>query len=131
MGSRAILLVDHGSRRQEANALLEVVAEALRPQAGGAQVRTAHLELAEPSIGAAIDACAAEGVSELTLVPWFLSPGRHTRRDIPEQAARAAARHPGLRLRLAEPLGLHEKLLEVALDRAAAAREVDVETGGA
>jgi sirohydrochlorin ferrochelatase len=120
---RAILLVDHGSRREEANAQLEAVAEALRRRAG-ARVHIAHLELAAPSIGAAIDAIAAEGVAEIVVVPWFLGPGRHTAADIPEQAAAAARRHAGLRLRIAEPLGLHEKLLDVLLERAARARDL-------
>jgi sirohydrochlorin ferrochelatase len=120
--SRAILLVDHGSRAEQANDQLDAIAEAVRSRAGDALVRVAHLELAEPSIGDAIDACAAEGVTEITLVPWFLGPGRHTSRDIPEQAALAAGRHPGLRLRIAEPLGVHEKLVDVVLERALAAR---------
>jgi sirohydrochlorin ferrochelatase len=122
--SRAIVLVDHGSRRAEANAQLEAVAEALRRRSGAARVHIAHLELAEPSIGAAIDACAAEGVAEVVLVPWFLGPGRHTSTDIPEQAAAAARRHAGLRLRIADPLGLHDKLLDVLLERAARARDL-------
>jgi sirohydrochlorin ferrochelatase len=121
---RTILLVDHGSRREEANAQIDAVAQALRRRAGGARVRIAHLELAEPSIGDAIDACAAEGVTEIVLVPWFLGPGRHTSRDIPEQAAAAARRHAGLRLRIADPLGLHEKLVDVVLERADRARDL-------
>jgi sirohydrochlorin ferrochelatase len=121
--SRAILLVDHGSRRAEANALLEAIAEAVRARAGDVRVRTAHLEIAHPSIGDAIDACAAEGVRDLVLVPWFLGPGRHTQQDIPRQASVAAERHPDLRVRIAEPLGLHDKLVEVVLDRAAEARD--------
>ena len=121
--SRAILLVDHGSRKEEANAQLEAVAEAVRRRADDARVRVAHLELAEPSIGDAIEACAAEGVTDLVLVPWFLGPGRHTTHDIPEQAATAARRHPALRLRIAEPLGLHDKLVDVVLERAAHARD--------
>ena len=121
--SRAILLVDHGSRRDEANAQLDAVAEAIRLRAGEALVRVAHLELAEPSIGEAIDASVADGVTEIVLVPWFLGPGRHTSRDIPEQASAAARRHPNLRLRVTEPLGVHEKLVDVVLDRVAHAHD--------
>jgi sirohydrochlorin ferrochelatase len=121
--SRAILLVDHGSRQEEANAQLEAVAQAVRRRSGDTRVRVAHLELAEPSIGDAIETCAAEGITDLVLVPWFLGPGRHTARDIPELAAAAARRHPALRLRIAEPLGLHEKLVDVVLERAAHARD--------
>ena len=62
--SRAILLVDHGSRREEANALLDAVAEAVRGRAGDVVVRVAHLEIAKPAVGDAIDACAAEGVTD-------------------------------------------------------------------
>jgi sirohydrochlorin ferrochelatase len=122
--SRAIVLVDHGSRREEANAQLDAVAQALRRRTGAARVKVAHLELAEPSIGAAIDAAAAEGAAEIVLVPWFLGPGRHTSQDIPSQAAAAARRHAGLRVRIADPLGVHDKLLDVLLERAAAARDL-------
>lgn len=121
--SRAILLVDHGSRRDDANAMLDALADAVRRRAGDVLVRTAHLEIAKPGIGDAVDAAVAEGVRELTLVPFFLSPGHHTQRDIPEQAKAATARHPGLRLSIAEPLGIDDKLVEVLLERAAAARE--------
>lgn len=121
---RAILLVDHGSRREEANALLEEVAAAVRRRAPDAIVRTAHLEIAEPTIGAAIDTCAADGASEVVVVPWFLGPGRHTARDIPAQVAAAGERHPQLRLRVADPLGADEKLIDVALERVARARDL-------
>ena len=47
---RAILLVDHGSRRAEANAQLEVLAEGVRRKRPGWVVHTAHLELAPPRV---------------------------------------------------------------------------------
>ncbi|MGH0033360.1 MAG: sirohydrochlorin chelatase [Myxococcota bacterium] len=120
---RTLLLVDHGSRRAEANALLERIADGLRRRTGDT-VRTAHLEIAQPDIGSAIDACAAEGAREVVVVPWFLGPGRHTTQDIPEQVARAGRRHPRLRLRIADPLGTDDALLDVLLSRAASARDV-------
>ena len=121
---RGYLLVDHGSRREEANALLERVAEALRARVDGV-VCTAHLEIAAPDLADGIDACVEQGVGELLVLPWFLGPGRHTARDIPSQLAAVRARHPSLRVRVAEPLGLHEKLLDVLLERAENALEVE------
>jgi sirohydrochlorin ferrochelatase len=115
--TRAILLVDHGSRVASANAALEEIAEQLRPRLPGRIVRVAHLELAAPGIGEGIDACAAAGATEIVVHPYFLSPGRHTCRDIPRQVEQAAARHPGVRVRLTPPLGPHEKLLEIILER--------------
>jgi sirohydrochlorin ferrochelatase len=115
--TRAILLVDHGSRREEANALLERVAEAVRKRVADRIVRTAHLDVASPTIDEGIDACVAEGAREIVVHPYFLGPGSHTTRDIPERVAAAAARHPGLRVRVSEPLGLHAKLIDVILER--------------
>jgi sirohydrochlorin ferrochelatase len=82
-------------------------------------VELAHLELAEPSIAQAIDTCAAGGAEEIVVHPFFLAPGQHTRVDIPRWVEEAARRHPGLRVRVSEPLGLHEKLVDVVLERIA------------
>ncbi len=115
--TRAILLVDHGSRREQANALLDAVAERVRERAPDRIVRTAHLELAHPTIAEGIDACVAAGAGEIVVHPYFLAPGSHTPRDIPERVAAAAARHPELRVRISDPLGMHAKLVDVILER--------------
>ena len=121
--TRAILLVDHGSRRAEANALVEEVAERVRKRATHWVVRTAHLELAHPTIAEGIDACVDAGADEVVVHPYFLGPGNHTARDIPRLVGEAMQRHPGLRIRLSEPLGLHDKLIDVILDRVEEARK--------
>lgn len=113
---RAVLIVDHGSRRAEANALLDTLADALRARVDRV-VKTAHLEAAEPSIEKGIDACVAEDAAEITVLPVFLAPGRHTIEDVPAQAAAAAARHPGVAVRVAEPLGSHPLLVEILCER--------------
>ena len=103
--SRALILVDHGSRRAEAHAQAEWLAAQVRARRPGLAVYVAHLELAEPSIGGAIDRSVAEGARELVIHPLFLVPGRHLGEDVPAQVRAAAARHPGVELRLTEPLG--------------------------
>ncbi|HXV35992.1 MAG TPA: CbiX/SirB N-terminal domain-containing protein [Myxococcota bacterium] len=114
---RAILLVDHGSRRAEANEQLEAVAEQLRARAPGDIVAIAHLELAQPDIASGIDACVALGATRIVVHPFFLGPGRHTSDDIPAEVARAHRRHPSLEIRISEPLGGHAALLDAILDR--------------
>lgn len=116
---RAVLLVDHGSRREEANAQLEALARRVRARLPDRFVAAAHMELAEPSIAQGIEACVAAGAEEILVHPYFLGPGSHTREDIPRLVARAAARHPGLRIAISEPLGLHEGLVDVVLARLA------------
>jgi sirohydrochlorin ferrochelatase len=120
---RAIVLVDHGSRRAEANAQLEAIAARLREREPGTLVVTAHLELEPPDIGAALASCASAGAQDVVLLPWFLAPGRHTAEDIPRAVAAARERHPSLRVRIGEPLGLDPRLVDVALSRIEDARE--------
>src|SRR2546426_9564082 len=79
----ALLLIDHGSRRQDANDLLPQVARMVREMSGFKIVHFAHMELAEPTIQQGFDACVAAGADELIVHPYFLSPGRHSRSDIP------------------------------------------------
>jgi sirohydrochlorin ferrochelatase len=114
---RAVLLVDHGSRRPEANAQLEALAAQLRARAPHYIVRAAHLELAEPDFHDGIAACVAAGAEEVVVHPFFLGPGRHTTQDIPRLVREAAARHPGVGIHTSAPLGPHEKLVDLVLER--------------
>lgn len=125
----ALLLVDHGSVRAEANALLAEVARLVREISGVEIVEHAHMELAEPTIVQGFDACVAAGANMVIVHPYFLAPGRHSTQDIPRLAAGAAARHPGVRYSVTEPLGLHAKIVEVVLERAAQAGAGEVAHG--
>ena len=114
---RAILLIDHGSRRAEANALLEDVADQVRRRAPESIVEVAHMDIAEPDIDEGIDACVRKGATRIIVHPFFLGPGRHTSEDIPAQIERAGQRHPNVQIRISEPLGNHAALIDVILDR--------------
>ena len=114
---RAVLLVDHGSRRAEANEQLEALAAMLRTRLPDRLVVTAHLEVVPPNVGEGIEACVDAGATEVVVHPFFLAPGRHTSEDIPRQVAAATDRHPGLSIRISQPLGLHDRLLDVVIER--------------
>lgn len=113
----ALLLVDHGSVRGEANALLADVARLVRELSGLEIVEHAHMELAEPTVAQGFDACVAAGAEAIVVHPYFLAPGQHSTQDIPRLVAEAAARHPGIRYRVSDPLGLHARIAEVVLER--------------
>ncbi|MBE7464485.1 MAG: sirohydrochlorin cobaltochelatase [Planctomycetes bacterium] len=114
----ALLIVDHGSKREAANKMLEEVAVILRRQRPDLIVQIAHMELAEPTIAQGFEACVREGATEVIVHPYMLSPGRHAAQDIPVMASEAAKTHPGVKWRCTKPLGLHDKLGEVILERA-------------
>lgn len=113
----ALLLVDHGSRYPAANQMLDEVAALVARLGGLERVYVAHMELAEPSIAETFAACVRDGATAVVVHPYFLSPGRHSQSDIPRMVAEAAAAFPGVEFCVTEPLGLHEKIAEVVLER--------------
>jgi sirohydrochlorin ferrochelatase len=116
---KAILLIDHGSRRDAANEMMDCMANLVQAMAGpDVVVRYAHMELAEPSIEAGVRQCVEAGASELIVFPYMLSPGKHSTGDIPRMVATAAAAFPALDVRVTSAFGVHEKLAELILGRA-------------
>ena len=120
---KAILLVDHGSVKAEANELLEEIARLVAGIAPGYHVEAAHMELAPPDIAAGVAACVRAGATDITVMPYMLAPGRHSTDDIPRMALEAAERHEGVRVRVSEPLGADSRLAEVILARVETACE--------
>ena len=108
-----VILVDHGSRREESNQLLLEVVEAYRHHSQWQIVEPAHMELSEPSLATAFAKCVERGAKLVVVFPYFLSPGRHWHSDIPALTATAAQAHPGVRFLVTAPLGLHELMLQV------------------
>lgn len=120
-----VVIVDHGSRRREANEMLERVAGLYRELTGNALVEAAHMELAEPTIAQAFEKCIARGARQIVVHPYFLSPGRHVTQDIPELAAAAAEQFPGVHYTVTAPLGLDTRMAAIMHDRIAASLAVD------
>lgn len=116
---KAILLIDHGSRRSEANEMMDCMANLVQAIAGPeVVVRYAHMELCEPSIESGVRNCVDAGATELIVFPYMLSPGKHSTGDIPRLVAAAAKDFPDLDVRVTNAFGVHEKLAELILERA-------------
>ena len=112
-----VIVVDHGSRRAESNALLLDVVELFRRQTNYRIVEPAHMELAEPSVATALDRCVERGAKLVVVMPYFLLPGRHWDQDIPRLTAEAAARHHGIKFLVTAPLGLHPAMTQIMDER--------------
>ena len=114
-----VIIVDHGSRREESNQTLLQIVNAFRDSSPYAIVEPAHMELAEPSIATAYGKCVGQGADEIVIHPFFLLPGRHWDADIPQLAAAAAASHPQTSYLVTAPLGTHPLMAEVIAERIA------------
>lgn len=117
-----LIIVAHGSRRAESNAEVQRLAAVLREQASGRfdHVDCAFLEIAEPSIPDGIECSVSRGASEVVVMPYFLSAGRHVAEDIPREVAVKQNEHPQVRIRIAPYLGSADGIVQLMLDQAGA-----------
>lgn len=116
---KAILIIDHGSKRAEANNMLACMTNLVQHLAGDAViVEFAHMELAEPDIPTGFARCVERGATEIVAFPYMLSPGRHSTSDIPDLVREAGAAYPAVTYRVTDAFGVHEKLAELIMARA-------------
>jgi sirohydrochlorin ferrochelatase len=115
-----LLAVAHGSRDPAARRCVRTLARRVRRVAAGADVRTAFVQHARPSLATALAGLTAEADAGLvTIVPLLLSSGYHLSTDI-AGAAQAAG------VTVAAPLGPDPRLVPVLAARLA---EAGVPTG--
>lgn len=114
---RGILVVGHGSRRREANDDVREAARRIGVSGNFPLIEAAFLELEEPSIAQGFARLVESGANDITIHPYFLSPGRHTRGDIPVEVREAAQHYPHVACRLTEPLAAHRFVIEASIER--------------
>jgi len=109
---RGLILFAHGARDPrwaDPFERLRHKVEMVRPDLA---VAVAYLELMAPDFGTATAHLVAAGCTHLRVVPVFLGQGGHVRRDLPELINQIGARHSGLVIDLAPPVGENDRVLE-------------------
>jgi precorrin-8X/cobalt-precorrin-8 methylmutase len=123
----SILLLGHGSPKKDANNLGRVGKMLHGMMHAGCVedcVKIAYLQFAEPGIMEAIKGCVDQGAKKVILHPFFLSAGQHVTKDIPGMIAEARGLYPDVKFIYTEPLGVHEKLAHIVLERISAAEDL-------
>ena len=114
---RGVLVVGHGSRRAEANEDVREATARIGARGGFRLIEPAFLEIEHPNVHEGFDRLVQRGALDITVHPYFLSPGRHTRGDIPAEVSDAARRHPGVKYRITQPLSAHPLVIEASVER--------------
>lgn len=119
-----IILIGHGSPKKDANNIElagRLLHSAIHPDCTGDCVKVAYLQFAEPEIADTIRKCVEDGAKKIIINPYFLSSGMHVTKDIPEIIKEAERQYPDREFIYTEPLGIHEKLVQVIVERIHAA----------
>ena len=148
-----VVLVDHGSRAKSSNEQLERFAEMFEMMYGSNiggdynsddnnsyskgrkyEVAPAHMELASPSIADAFrELIETKNCRKIVVAPFFLSPGRHVKEDIPRLVEEAAEEYRGkyeLEYMVAAPIALHPLMTTIIHERVEKCLEVNEKGAG-
>ncbi len=117
---RALVIVAHGSRREASNDEIRKLAQTLAEKSGTRflRVEPAFLELATPSIPDGIETCIRAGASEVVVLPYFLSAGRHVTQDIPAEVDIKRAQYPHIPISISTYLGADSRIADLMLEMA-------------
>jgi sirohydrochlorin ferrochelatase len=113
MTAPALVALAHGSRDPRSAQTVTALVEEVRGLRPDLRIEPAFLDLCSPSFGTVVDRLVAAGHDEVVVVPLLLTQAYHAKVDVPEAVAAADARHPGLRIRATDVLGLEPVFLEV------------------
>jgi len=120
-----ILVLGHGSSLPYNKELVESLAQMIGKNHPG-PVRTAYLNMNQPTIPEGLNSFRETNVSKIIALPLFLAHGVHTRQDIPQEMGIYPNRRSGLlniggkevEVICAEPLGVDECIAILACKRA-------------
>ena len=117
----AILMIAHGSRRQEANDDLYKLAAMVQESRPEKIVECAFLDVVKPTIPQGMEACIEKGAQRVLMFPYFLSAGRHVVDDLEHFQKESRLRWPEVTFQICPHLGLHPLMVQIVFERLSAA----------
>jgi sirohydrochlorin ferrochelatase len=113
----AAILVGHGSIHSDSGKSMIRIAARLREQGVAPVVEAGFLNYNQPTLADAVRKCKALGATWVVIQPYFLINGQYASQDLPELVRTVAAGEPQLRFTIAETLGYHRGLVQLAQKR--------------
>ena len=121
----SIILIGHGSPKKDANNIEttgRLLHSMIHPDCSNGCVRVAYLQFAKPVLSDTIKESVRNGAKKIIIHPYFLISGMHVTKDIPEMIKEAERMYPDVEFIYTEPLGIHEKLVQVIMERISSSR---------
>lgn len=115
--SDGIILLGHGSRREEANEEIRTIAAMVASKKQADFYETAFLSLTQPDLTEAAARLVQKGVKRILITPVFLVTGNHIARDIPEEIVKLKAGYPKIEFVMSGHVGTHPGVAEIVKER--------------
>lgn len=108
---RGLLLIDRGSREKEVRDELDFICKKVKQQGNYVFVNYCFLEVLPPFIEEGITNCLREDIDALTIVPYFLYPGKKVKAAVNE-AIKFQAK-TDIKFVVTKPMSMHETMAEI------------------
>lgn len=112
-----VLILAHGSRRQETERTLESLTHKVKAKTGEQLIYSAYLQFSEQNLEVGVEHLIKNGADKIKVIPMFIFDGIHVTQDIPEELEAIRAKHPGIEIRMSSHLGDDDRLADIIIDR--------------
>jgi len=118
---RGLLLIDRGSKEREAGEELETICKEVKKKGGYAFAEYCFLEVTPPYIEDGIKKCLKSDIDILTIVPYFLYPGKKVKAAVTDAMKYQATTN--VKFLVTKPMSMHMTLVKLADNRIKSALE--------
>lgn len=112
---RGLLLIDRGSKEREAREELEIICKEVKKKGGYAFAEYCFLEVTLPYIDYGIKKCLKNDIDSLTIVPYFLYPGKKVKAAVTEAMKYQSATN--VKFLVTKPMSMHMTLVKLVQSR--------------
>lgn len=116
----AAVIVGHGSLHSDSGRAMVQVAALLREQRVVPVVEAGFLNFNQPTLADAVACCVEQGATAIVVQPYFLIEGHYVRNDLRQAVQTLATNYPTARFTIAEVLGDHQAMFNLACKRLSA-----------
>jgi len=112
----AVIILGHGSRCKGADTAVKRIATEIEKIGGYTTVQYAFLQYMQPTADEALERCIRQKVGKIVIVPFFLQPGTHVRKGIPDFVIQARKHYPNIDIVVTKSIGSHLLLAKIVFD---------------
>ena len=112
---RGLLLIDRGSREREASEELETICAGIKAKGDYVFTDYCFLEVEPPYIEDGISKCLKEDINSLTIVPYFLYPGKKVKIAVTD--VMKLQKDTDVKFLVTKPMSMHKTLVDIVENR--------------
>ena len=118
---RGLLMIDRGSRAREASEELEAICAGIKARGDYVFADYCFLEVEPPYIEDGIARCLREDIDALTIVPYFLYPGKKVKNAVTD--VMRMQKDTDVKFVVTRPMSMHRTLVDIVESRISTALE--------